>query len=135
MPIRFNPASATAGELYGNPFVGPLGHTAQIAVDLNSLTDDEIDAQGYLKPGIPLSKVGALVGAGVAVFGVTIEPLKVAADNEAATIAALSGAAQVAVGTIGQVNRDVIEDNLGRALTADEVAGFAVAGSTIKLLG
>jgi hypothetical protein len=31
------------------------------------------------------------------------------------------------------VNRDIAEDNLGRAYTADEIAGFALAGSTCQL--
>lgn len=121
------------GEIYPLPFVGPYDHTHAISVDLSALTDDEIDADGYLKPGVPLTDDGALLGAGDYVFGVTIEPLKVADDNAAATIAAL-GSVDVALATIGQVNRAVVEDILGRALTADEVAGFTTAGSKLHLL-
>jgi hypothetical protein len=36
--------------------------------------------------------------------------------------------------TIGQVNRKILEDTIGRVLTADELAAFDAAGSTIKLL-
>lgn len=122
-----------SGEIYPLPFVGPYDHTHAIAVDLSALTADEIDADGYLKPGVPLSAAGALVGVGVPVFGVTIEPLKVADNNEAATIAAL-GTIDIAVATIAQVNRAVIEDILGRALTADEVAGFSLADCHVILL-
>lgn len=208
--------------VYGSPFVGPVNHTAPIEVDLSTLTDDEIDARGYLKPGIPLTtnaalaeaqtrstpgsatagganvgdgvmgaatggygapaetitltitseaanaggfrvegSVSGLIGTGTVgvafaspiisftladgaedfnigdtftwdvtagvsnrLRGVTIEAQKVAADNESGTIAAL-GTATVILATIGQVNRDIIEDNLGRALTDDEIAAFA----------
>lgn len=227
MPMK---VTKTAGDIsYGAPFLGPLNHTAAIDVDLSNLTDDEIDAKGYLKPGVPLSRAGALVAAmtkstpgspsytrvgtsdgtmgsvtgrfgapgetitatciteaanggtfrvegtksgflgiasvGVAfdsavigftiadgaedwdigdvitvvvtggvsdkVFGVVPEPLQVAADNAAGTIAAL-GTIQVVVGLIGALNRDVVEDNLGRVLTNAEVAGFA--GTPLVLL-
>jgi len=212
---------------YGNPFVGPIDHTAPAVVDLSDLTNKEIDARGYLKPGIPLTSAAALaaaltrstpdagtvttgnangvisavsggwgapaesitvtftttgataaftvegtvsgfiatgavgtpfaspiinfsiadgstdwevgdvvtfvVTAGVSnrIFGVTIEPVKVADDNEAGTLAALS-TLKVILATIGQVNRDILEDNLGRALTAAEVAAFA--DSTLVLI-
>lgn len=216
--------SKTEGQpVYGSPFVGPVNHTAPIDIDLSTLSDDEIDARGYLKPGIPLTTNAALaaaqtrstvaaavadggntgnatidsveggygapaetitvtatvtggdgvgkaevvgsvsgnlgqatvgtlfrtpvidlrivdgttdltvgdvytleVTAGVSnrLRGVTIEALKVAADNAAGTIAAL-GTVTAILATIGQVNRDILEDNLGRALTDDEVAAFA----------
>lgn len=132
-PLKRNTV-LTAGEVYALPFVGPINHTHTLAVDITALTVDEIDADGYLKPGLPLDAAGALVGVAPAyVFGVTIEPLKVAESNSAADIAA-AGTVDIAVATIGQVNRAVAEDILGRALTANEVAGFAAAGSTMKLL-
>lgn len=124
----------TSGEIYPLPFVGPYNHTHAISINLTQFTSNEIDADGYLKPGIPLDAAGALVGIAPAyVFGVTIEPLKVADDNAAATIAAL-GSVDIALATIGQVNRAAVEDILGRVLTADEVAGFARAGSKMHLL-
>lgn len=227
MPITVE--TTTGGPVYASPFVGPLNHTAKVDVDLSALTSDEIDAKGYLKPGVPLSAAGALIAAltksspaaavadggntgdgtvsapvgaygaptetvtltctqaaanggtfrvegdksgylgdavvGVAfdspvisftisdgaadfivgdkftiavtggvndkVRGVTIEPEKVAADNAAGTIAAL-GTVGIVVGLIGALNRDIVEDNLGRVLTADEVAGFA--GTPLVLL-
>lgn len=227
MPITVE--KTTGGPVYASPFVGPLNHTAKIDVDLSALTADEIDAKGYLKPGLPLGVGGALVAAmtvstpgapaytrvgtsdgtmgsvtgrfgapsetitatciteaanagtfrvegsksgylgiatvGVAfdspvigftiadgaedwdigdvitvvvtggvndkVFGVVIEPEKVAADNAGATIAAL-GTQGIVVGLIGAVNRDIVEDNLGRVLTAAEIAGFT--GSPLVLI-
>lgn len=132
MPISVTTPSG-AGADYGSPFVGPVDHQASIGVDLSNLTDDEIDSKGYVKPGVPLTKAGALLGAGDFVYGCVIGAVKVAADNDSATIAAL-GVIQIAVATICQVNQDALEDILGRALTADEIAGFDTAGSKVVLL-
>lgn len=131
MPIRITNTAGGTG--YGNPFVGPADHTTHVKVDISGMTNKEIDAYGYLKPGVPLRETGVLLGSGHLVFGVTVEAQKIIADNESATIAAGTDCF-VAVGTIGQVNQDIIEDNLGRALTADEIAGFNLAGSKIVLL-
>jgi hypothetical protein len=130
MPFRVTNPVTTGGEMYASPFVGDVGHTAQIAVNIANLTTSEVDANGWLKPGVPLTQAGALVGAAAAVFGVTIEAIKLVANNGAAR----TGTFQIAVGTIGQVNRKVCEDNLGRVLSANEIAGFGLAGSTLKLL-
>lgn len=134
MPIRVtNPA--TADQVYASPFVGPVNHTAQIQVNLTLLTNAEIDSKGYLKPGVPLTLAGILVGVAPAyVFGVTIEAIKVANGNAAGDISGASTSFEVAVCTVGQVNRAIAEDNLARAYTANELAGFVAAGSTIKLL-
>jgi hypothetical protein len=121
------------GDTYGNPFIGPVNHTMTVRLDVSGLTNDEVDANGYIKPGTPLLSTGLLVSAPAqVVYGVVIEPIKVAAGNAAGD---LSGATDIdiAIGTIGQVNRDIVEDNLGRVLTADEIAGFDLAGSHLKL--
>lgn len=132
MPLK---VTSRAGDSdYGSPLLGPANHTAPIAVDITALTDDEIDSEGYLKPGVPFTGAGALVGAAPAfVFGVTIEPQKVADGNAAGDIAG-AGTQTVIVATIGQVQRAIAEDNLGRAYTADEIAGFDRAGSKLVLV-
>lgn len=132
MPTRIT-TNSTSYNVGLNPFVGAVGHTHALAVPMGALTTAEVDANGYLKPGVPLSAAGALVGAATAVFGVTLEAIKVALTNAAGDLTA-AGTVEVAVGTIGQVNRKIMEDNLGRVLTANEIAGFAVAPCTIKLL-
>ena len=132
MPIRFEkdaPSTATSVE---SPFVGPIDHTVGVQVDLSALTDDEIDANGWVMPGIPLTKDGALLGTGDDLFGITVEAIKVAKDNGTATIAAL-GIQELAVATICQVNQDIAEDNLGRAYTAAELAGFAASRGIVLL--
>lgn len=128
-------AVAVAGQGYGRPFRGKVEHTAQIPINVTALTTAEVDADGYLKPGVPFEADGTLIlaAAGI-VFGVSIEPIKVAKSNSAPDLAAASAAFQIGLGTIGQVNRAIIEDNLGRVLTANEIAGFGLAGSLIKLL-
>jgi hypothetical protein len=229
-PITINPDTG-ADFAYASPFVGPINHTESLAVPLSGLTADEIDAKGWLKPGVPLTKAGALVavetvstpgafaaaggntgngtvtgvsgrfgapaetitltaiiaaanggtfrvegsqsgnlgnavvgvafnsgtigftindgatdfvvgdkftsvvvgGVMDAVRGVTVEPVKVADDNESATIAGL-GTVHIAVATIAQVNKDVIEDILDRSLTAAEIAGFDEPGCSVKLI-
>lgn len=229
-PIKVTP-DAGADFVYATPFVGPINHTESLAVPLSGLTNKEIDAKGWLKPGVPLTKAGALVatetvstpgaasaaggntgngtvgsisgrfgapaetitltaitaaanggtfrvegtesgnlgvatvgvafnsgtigftiadgatdfvvgdkftivvvgGVMDAVRGVTVEAVKVADDNAAPTIAAL-GTQHIAVATIGQVNRDIIEDILNRSLTAAEVAGFDEPGCSVKLI-
>lgn len=132
MPITIEDVAAEANT-YGHPFVGPgAQYTDTVKVDISALTTFEVDATGYLKPGVPFRKTGVLVTSGIPVYGVTLEPIKIAADNETATLSAATDCF-VALGTVGIVNRDIIEDNLGRALTADEIAGFDLAGSQIHL--
>lgn len=125
--------TAAAGQHIPPPFVGPVNHTVAIPVDLSNMTNKEIDADGFLRPGLPLTKAGLMLVATNAVFGVTVDYVKVADDNEAATLAAL-GTQDIAVTTICQVNQDVAEDILERAYTAAEIAGFDLAGSKCVLL-
>jgi hypothetical protein len=135
MPNRIASAASEANS-YGHPFVGPVEYRDLVLADVSDLTTNEVDALGYIKPGVPLDKSGNTVGAGVPVYGVTIEAIKTAHATippTNASLAADTGAFPIAVGTHGIVNRDIIEDNLGRALTADEIAGFALAGSHIHL--
>lgn len=131
MPIQVT-RTGTVDTSPMNPFVGPVDHTVAIPVPISGLTANEVDANGYLKPGVPLLRSGALVTAG-AVYGVTLEPIKVAASNSS-TDRTAAGSPEVAVGLIGTVNRAIMESNLGRVLTAAEIAGFSAAGSLIKLL-
>lgn len=126
MPITIT-SLASEQNSYGNPFVGAIEHRDVVKVDISALTADEVDALGYLKPGVPFTKAGILVTTGN-VYGVSIEPIKIAADNATATLSAATDCF-VALGTHGVINRDIVEDNLGRALTANEVTGFSDGGA------
>lgn len=120
---------------YHPVFQGRVDHTAQIAINVTALTSAEVDSDGYLKPGVPFEADGTLLDAAAdVVFGVVIEPIKVAAGNAAGDLSAADATFQIALGIEGVVNRNLIEANLGRVLTANEIAGFDLAGSHIRLL-
>lgn len=130
MPFRVKNPLTTGFTSYGSPFVGPVKEYAQISVNIANLTDFEVDAKGYLKPGVPLQRAGTLVGVAPAFcFGVTIEAIKLTEGNGALRL----GTFEVGIAVNASVNQDAIEDILGRALTADEIAGFDRAGSKIVL--
>src|SRR5687767_230688 len=105
MPLRI--VETAGGTGYGNPIVGAIEHTAHVKLDISGMTEDEVDADGYLKPGVPLTKAGILVGASPAFpFGITFEAQKVAeAPITDAGLAALTTDPLVTVCTIGLVNR------------------------------
>jgi hypothetical protein len=119
------------GAPYGNPIVGqPLGMT-QIKLDVSTLSTNEVDANGYLKPGVPLKVNGALVsGTTQVIYGITVEAQKILTGNT--TLGSETFDPLVTVCTIGLVNFDVVEDNLGRALSANEIAAFAAAGCHLQ---
>src|SRR5688572_17237757 len=101
---------STAGGLAHSPvFVGQITGTDVVKVDLSDLSDEEVDADGYIKPGVPLAKDGSIVGSGVPVWGVTIEAIKVATGGTDAILDAATDCF-VTVG-FGLCNRDVMEDN------------------------
>jgi hypothetical protein len=132
MPIRVtNPAGTSSGTQLGHPWVGDVEGLIAIVINVPALTVAEVDANGYLKPGVPFLRSGALVTAG-ACYGVTVEPIKVANTNSAADLTA-AGVQEVTVGTIGMVSRAIIEDTLGRALTAAELTGFTTMPCAIVL--
>lgn len=132
MPLR-SQVNTVGGQIYGRVAVGIAEYTAQRAINIAVLTANEVDADGYLKPGVTFDRAGVLVIATIPTFGVVIEPVKVAKSNAGADLTA-AGVQQVALLTIGQINRKIAEDNLGRAYTAAEIAGFDLAGSKLVLL-
>lgn len=132
MPMRQR-VLTVPGTVYGRAVVGVAEHTAQRPINVAVLTVNEVDVDGFLKPGVPFDRTGALVAGVASVFGVTLEPIRVAASNDAASLTA-AGIVEVTLQTIGQVNRKIAEDDLGRAYTAPEVAGFDLAGSKLVLL-
>src|SRR5688500_1878107 len=119
MPMRIT--STAGGTGYVDIRVGANHDIHQVLLDVSGLTD--IDADGYLPVGFPILSTGLPVTAGTA-YGY-IGP-------EAVYVGSTSGAdvfANCIMG--GALNRDAIEDNLGRVLTAAEIAGKP---STISML-
>ena len=136
MPFSVNTLRA-AGTSYGAVFVDGPRDVEQITVDVSTLTfadgsGGEVDADGYVIPGTPL-KVGGVLADGTAdevIYGVVIEATKVPGVNAVAADADLDAVADfpIAVARGGLLNRDMVEDHLGRALTAAEIAAFAGSG-------
>ena len=124
---------------YANPMVGPVNHTVHGKLDLSLLTTAEVDQDGYLKPGLPLKSSGGLlvpIGAAAAAPLVVHEPIKLPLATIPPTDVSLAAATNdplIAVVTHGIVNRDIAEDSLGRAYTANEIASFVTAGSHLAL--
>lgn len=134
MPITIS--TTTGGTGYACPVVGPVIYTEQIKIDLSTLTTAEVDSDGYLKPGVVFDQAGTPVGSTEVVHGIVVEPTKLALVTIPPTntsLAAETGDHLVTLCTFGMVNRDIAEDNMGRAYTANELAGFALAGSHLKL--
>ena len=107
---------AVDGVSYGEPFLS-IEAGVTVPVQIAALTAAEKDARGYLKPGVPFKVDGSLCSgaANEEVFGVTIEPVKL---NKS------TGTQLVAVRCFGYVLKGVCEDNLSRALTANEIAAL-----------
>jgi len=142
MPISVT--ETTGNSVYASPFIGPVNHPVHAKIDVSALLIDgaqgsQVDAKGYLKPGTPFKLTAGvavpLAGtAGEYVYGVVIEATKVVAEAPTnATLGADASDPFVALNTQGLVNRDIVEDNLGRALSASEIAAFAAAGSQLTL--
>jgi hypothetical protein len=132
MPMSFR-STLTAGEVWANPFLGPVNHTSTVRVDVSALTTDEVDADGYIKPGTIFKVDGTLItGAAELAYGLTVEAVKVAENNGADLATAPD--VDVAVALICAVKRGLLESNLGRALSAHEVEAIG-ANPAIVLVG
>jgi hypothetical protein len=127
--------SGTTG--YGPPFTKLLSEQ-QVVVDVSELTTAEVDADGYLKPGVAFKKDGTVADgtAGEFIYAVNPEPQFLHHTTIPPTdvsLAADTRTVPLGMGTMGEVNRDVAEDNMGRAYNANELAAFNAAGSHISL--
>jgi hypothetical protein len=136
MPLAIT--KTLGGTTYVPVFIGDILGMQQVLVDISTLTTDEVDADGWLKPGVAFQKDGTLVsaGSGQFVYAVNPEPqnLRMAVlPPTNGTLAADTRTWPLGMGTIGEVNRDVAEDMMGRAYNSNELAAFNAAGSMIHL--
>lgn len=134
MPTRFK-KTAAGGTNYGNPIVGTPNGVTHIKLDISTMTHDtgsggEVDDDGHLRPGVLLDAGGTSLGSSEVAYGVVMEAIKVTDDP---TALGSEVDPLIAVCTIGLINRDIAEDNLGRAYTANELAALTAAGSTLKV--
>lgn len=132
MPIIVN--TATGKGAYQSALIGTY-ETLHVKVDISALTANEVDTQGFLKPNVPLSLDGVLLtgAVGEGVPCVTVEPIKVAAGNAAATLTAITSDPFVGCAVNGTLNRDIAEDVLDRVLSAAEIAALNGPNSKIVL--
>lgn len=124
------------GLSYGFPFLGPMSHPLTVLADISTLTTDEVDTDGNLKPGVPFKVNGALCNgtSGEYVYGAVIEATKIVDANPTnVSLAADTRTVPVVLGVIGIYQRDTCEDNLGRTLNAYEIAAFKAAGCHLVL--
>lgn len=136
MPLSIKKTVGTT--TYGPVFIGDILGMQQVVVDISELTTAEVDADGYLKPGVAFKKDGTVADGtgGEFIYAVNPEPqnLRMAVlPPTDGTLAADTRLYPLGMGTIGEVNRDIAEDNLGRAYNANELAAFNAAGSMIHL--
>jgi hypothetical protein len=136
MPLAIK--KTDGGTTYGPVFIGDILGMQQVVVDISELTTDEVDADGYLKPGVAFKKDGTLCDGTGGEFVYAVNPeaqnLRMAVlPPTNATLAADTRTYPLGMGTGGEVNRDVAEDNMGRAYSVNELAAFNAAGSMIHL--
>lgn len=132
MPLSVRKTTGTTG--YGHPIVGDAGPLLQVVVDISELTIAEVDADGYLKPGVMFKSDGTQPDGSGFLYAVNPEPIKIV-DYVPTDVLLAADTATIPVGTVtsGVLNRDIIEDNLGRAMTANEIAAVTAAGSRFTL--
>jgi hypothetical protein len=122
----------TAGGItHGDPFVGGAHDATNIKVDVSTLTTDWVDAYGFVKPGCPLQIDGTLAGTGASqtAYCVVIGARKIPGTTTNVGIGTNTNDFILGAATSALLNRDIIEDNIGRVLSANELAAFAASNS------
>lgn len=125
--------TVSGGPSYSAVYVGTPDSQdkVHVALDVSALSNAVVDEHGHLIPGAVLDRSdssipdGTADGAGVVVF----EAVKLAEGNTAAELNAAQDRS-IAVLARGAVNQNRMEENLGRSLTAAELAALE-AGDVI----
>lgn len=126
MPIEVR--KTEGGDAYINAFLS-ITTGVNFQVDVSTLTVAEVDESGTLKPCVPLQATGALISApGQVAYAVTIEAQKLPGRTDNADLATDTTDPILAGAMGGTINRDIAEDVLGRAYTADELSALAAGG-------
>lgn len=124
-----------AGSYYQNVFHGnpPSGNTT-VVIDPSDFDGlDYVDADGHLRPGTPLLKDGTPSdGVGEPTIFVVPYAVHIAKSNATADLTAATDNT-IGVATKGDLLQAAIEANLGRVLTADEIANIGSSGRFLLL--
>ena len=122
MPISVTNVAA-AGVAYADIRVGEC-QVHQSLIDVSTLTGVD-DVNNSLPVGLPIKVDGSPITAGTdVVFGlIGPEPVKLQAADHFGNVF-----------ISGSFNKDMIEDNLGRSLSANELAAIALAKDRINLV-
>ena len=132
MPLAVS--KTTGGTGYGHPLVGPAKGVLQVVVDISELTTAEVDADGFLKPGVSFKSDGTQPDGSGFMYAMNVEPIKIIDYVPTdALLAADTDTIPVGCATGGIINQDIVADNLGRAMTANELAAAVAAGSDFTL--
>lgn len=139
MPLQLNTPTVAGGTGYQNVVIGQAPRTHHVKVDLSGLTTREVDAGGFIKPGVVLRAaggLGVLISAGAqSADGVTIEAQRLALATVPptnATLATETGDHLIAVGTHFHLNQDAANANLESTLSANEIAALPAAMVTLS---
>lgn len=120
MPMK-SEVTAAAGSAYIDIRAGAYNNIHQQIIDVSALAA-AVDADGYLPPGLPLLAAGGPVTAAAQTATGVVGP-------EAVELGSADHFGNVFKD--GPLNKDAIEDNLGRALSADELSALAAGGFTL----
>lgn len=134
MPLRVKKTAGTT--LYAPVFVGEILAMEQVPIDISELTTAEVDQDGWLKPGVSFKQDGTRPDGSGHVYYVNHESQDLHLDTVPPTDASLLADTKtfpLGMATMGTVNRDIMEDNLGRVLSANELSAFAAAPCKINL--
>ncbi len=122
----------TGADLYVSPFqTGADANNVHIKVDVSALTAREVDAKGYLKPGVPLTMAGVLPTVAGDLVVMVEEATRIALDNTG--LAAVTNDPAIGCRVYGTVIHDMLVSILGAELTAGEKAALNGAGSHLRL--
>ena len=134
MPMNVKKTVGTT--LFSPVFLGEIIAMEQVLVDVSELDTTMVDADGWLKPGVMFKQDGTQPDGSGCVYAVNPESQNLHLDTVPPTDVSLAADTKtypLGMGTMGTVNRDIIEDNLGRGLTTNEVNAFAAAPCKINL--
>lgn len=122
--------TTTDGYLTYSPVhIGPADDVLSALLDVSELGSDQVDEKGFIIPGAVLKLSGNKL---VPVDGtsdegqvtrVVLYPVKIADDNESGTLDAADDVDVVTL-VIGTLDRGIMEDNLGRSLSANEITAL-----------